>query len=103
MGRVYDKPIKIQKIDEVTEQWKDTYRLHAKINKAKSNDEYLSAGAVRGKQTLTFEVRYFAALKNIALDTQRYRILYENVPYNIVDYDDYMLQHKTVALLGVSY
>lgn len=103
MARVYDRPIVIQKIDEITEQWVDCFKLHAKINKSKTNSEYLNAGAVQGKRTLTFEVRYFAALEAISLNTQGYRILYNDVPYNITDYDDYILCHKTVKLVGVSY
>jgi len=103
MARVYDRPIVIQKIDEITEQWTDCFKLHAKINKSKTDNEYLNAGAVQGKRTLTFEVRYFAELEVISFDTQGYRILYNNVPFNIKDFDDYMLQHKTVKLVGVSY
>lgn len=103
MSRIYDRPIMIQKIDEVTEQWKDCYTLHASINKAKNNNEYLNTGAVHAKQTLVFELRYFSDLEEIALNTQGYRIVYQDVPYNITDYDDYMLRHRTVKLLGVSY
>lgn len=103
MLKKFDRPIIIQKINEETELWEDVYKLHANINKAKSDSEYLNAGAIQGKRSLTFEVRYFSSLKEIALDTQSYRILYEDVPYNISDYDDYMLEHKTVKLLGVSY
>lgn len=103
MNEPFDKPIVIQKIDEVTEQWADCYGLHARINKSKTGNEYLNAGAVRGKRTLTFEVRYFADIENISFDTQGYRILYRGIPFNIEDYDDYKLQHKTVKLLGVSY
>lgn len=103
MSKVYDRPITIQKIDEISEDWVDVFNLHAFVNKAKSDNEYLNAGAIQSKASLTFEVRYFSGLKDIFLDTQSYRIMFENVPYNIVDYDDFMLKHKTVKLLGVSY
>lgn len=103
MSRVYDKPITIQKIDEITETWADVFRLHARINKAKSDSEYLRAGAIRAKKSLTFEVRYFANLEDISLNLQSYRIVYKGVTYDIEDYDDYMFDHKTVKLLGVSY
>lgn len=103
MSRVYDRPIIIQKIDEKTETWTDLYKTHAYINKAKSDNEYLSAGAIRSKRSLVFEVRYFANLEAISLNTQSYRILYKGVPYNIVDYDDFKLLHKSVSLLGESY
>ena len=103
MSKVFDRPIVIQKLDEATEDWTTVYTLHASINKAKSDSEYLNAGATQGKQSLLFEVRYFKALEDICLNTQSYRIMYLNNPYNITDYDDYMLQHKTIKLLGVSY
>lgn len=103
MARPFDRPITIQKINGVTEDWEDTFKVHARINKAKSNDEYLNAGAGQSKRNLTFEVRFFKAIEAIGDDTQLYRIVYQGVPFNIKDYDDYMLLHKTVKLLGVSY
>jgi SPP1 family predicted phage head-tail adaptor len=103
MAKLFDRPITIQKINEVTEKWEDVFKVHASINKAKSDDEYLSAGATQGKRNLTFEVRFFKALEEISYNTQLYRVLYQGVPFNIKDYDDFMLQHKTVKILGVSY
>ena len=103
MSKTYDRPISIQRINEDTEMWEDVYKVHASINKSNSNNEYLNAGAIQGKENLVFEVRYFADIENIRLDTQRYRVLYMGVPYDIKDYDDFMLTHKTVKLLGVSY
>ena len=103
MANLYDKVIVIQKRDEITEDWTTVFTPHAKINKGKSDDEYLSAGAVQGKRTLVFEVRYFKALEDISYNTQLYRIIYRDVPYNIKDFDDFMLEHKTVKMLGVSY
>ena len=103
MSRLYDRPISIQRINEITELWEDVFTVHASINKAKSDSEYLNAGAIQAKKSLTFEVRYFADLEDISLNLQSYRIVYQGVPYNIEDYDDYMLKHKTVKILGVSY
>ena len=103
MAKTYDKPIIIQKRDEITEAWVDVFKPHAFINKGKGDDEYLSAGAIQGKRTLVFEIRYFGGLEDISHNTQLYRILYRGVPYDIKDFDDFMLQHKTVKLLGVSY
>lgn len=101
--RIFDKPIEIQTLDEESETWVTKYTTHSYINKAKPNSEYLNAGAIQSKRALTFEIRYFKALEDIAINTQHYRILFDNIPYNIEDYDDYLLQHKTVKLLGVSY
>lgn len=103
MSKTYDQPIVIQKINEATEEWEDVYTPHASINKNKNNDEYLSGGAIQAKRTLVFEIRYFADLELVANNTQLYRVMYRGTPYNIEDYDDYMMRHKTVKLLGVSY
>lgn len=102
MSRVFDRPITILKLDELTEKYLPVYNLHASINKAKANSEYVNAGAIQGKLNLMFEVRYFEDLKDISLNTQSYRILYDGTQYDITDYDDFMLLHKTVKLLGVS-
>ena len=103
MSRLYDRPISIQRINEITEQWEDVFKVHACINKAKSDNEYLNAGAIQAKRTLTFELRYFEDLEDIGLNLQSYRVVYQGIPYNIEDYDDFMLKHKSVKILGVSY
>ncbi|MEE3428421.1 MAG: head-tail adaptor protein [Ruminococcus sp.] len=103
MSKTYDKPITIQKIDEKTEIWTDLYKLHACINKAKSDDQYLSAGSTRTLKALTFDIRYFSGLEPISFNHQSYRIMYRGVPFAIEDYDDYLERHKNVKLLGVSY
>lgn len=47
MSRPFDKPITIQKIDKSTEKWSDVFHLHARVNKAKADNQYLTAGATR--------------------------------------------------------
>jgi SPP1 family predicted phage head-tail adaptor len=103
MSKLFDRPITIQKINESTEEWDDVYKVHASVNKAKANSEYLNAGAIQGKVSLVFEVRFFKNLEAISCDMQSYRVVYDGTPYNIIDYDDYKLLHKTVKLLGASY
>ena len=103
MSKTFDRPIIIQKIDEVTEKWRDVYKIHAFVNKAKSDNEYLDAGAIRSQRSLVFEMRYFKDLEDVSFNIQSYRIVFNGVEYNIVDYDDFGLQHKTVKILGVSY
>lgn len=98
---VFDKPIVIQKITE-DETWIDYVSLHASINKTKQS-EYLNAGAIQSKRTLTFTVRYSSNLEDIAYNTQRYRIVYKGNSFDINDYDDFQLLHKTIKLVGVSY
>lgn len=103
MSKTYYRPITIQKIDEITETWSDVYTVHASINKAKSDSEYLNAGAIQGKKSLTFDIRYFKELEDVGFNLQKYRVVFQDIPYNLEDYDDYMLLHKVVRLLGVSY
>lgn len=103
MSRTYDRPISIQRINETTETWEDAYKVHASINKTKTDNQYLDAGAIRSKKNLTFEIRYFSDLEDISFNLQAYRIIYQGVPFSIKDYDDYMLQHRSVKILGVSY
>ena len=98
---VYDKPIIIQKIDEATETWQDLYNLHARVNKS-GGSEYLNAGANQSKSNRVFEVRHFEALEAIDNDRGSYRIVYRGNIYNITDYDDYLEEHKSIKLLGVS-
>ena len=95
----FDRPITIQIQDEATEQWTDLWKLHARVNKA-TGQEKVDGGANQAKATMTFEVRYFTALKQLFLNTQLYRIIYEGNAFDIVDYDDYMETHRTVKLKG---
>lgn len=99
---VFDKPIIMQKINEESETWEDLYNLHARVNKS-GGSEYLNAGANQSKSNRVFEVRYFKELEAIDDDRGSYRIIYRGKFYNITDYDDYLEQHKTIKLLGVSY
>lgn len=103
MSRAYDKNIVIQKLDTTAETWSDLFTVHAKVNTAKADNEYLNAGATRSQRSLMFEVRYFADLEQISLNTQLYRLVFRGVPYNIKGFDDFMLQHRTVKMLGESY
>lgn len=103
MSRVFDRPVSIQRINEVTETWEDVYQVHASVNKNGTGNEYLDAGAIQAKRTLVFEVRYFKDLEDISFNLQMYRIVYQGIPFDLKDYDDFMLRHKTVKLLGVSY
>ena len=60
---VYDKIIKIQKINEETEEWSDVFTLHSCINKHKSDDKYLGSKAIQDKISFVFIVRYFKDIK----------------------------------------
>ena len=99
---VFDRPIIMQKLNEDTESWEDYLFLHCRLNKS-SSKEYLNVGAIQSTSSLIFEVRYCPLLKDVYLNTQFYRIVYDGNNYNITDYDDFQFKHKTVKFLGVSY
>lgn len=102
MSKVYNRPISIQRINELTEKYEEIFHCHASVNKATDDNEYLRAGAIQAKRKLVFEIRYFPDLEAISLNTQLYRIVFGGVSYNVTSYDDYLLRHKTVKLLGES-
>lgn len=99
---IYDKPITIQIQDPNTETWDDHWKLHARVNKT-GGGQGLTAGADQYRSTLTFEVRYFKALEDVRYTPQPYRIIYRGHTFKVVDYDDYMEQHRTVKLVGEAY
>lgn len=98
---IFNKPITIQKWDESTETWVDFLFAHASVNKHGSN-EYLGSGAEQTASDKEFTVRYSTMIRQIELNTQLFRILYENHHYEVNDYDDYMDRHMTVRLLGTA-
>lgn len=98
----YDKPISVQVLNEDTEQWGDLLRLHARVNKT-GGGQTLNAGADQFHATLTFEVRYSRVLETLRFKPQLYRVVYRGHTFKVVDYDDYMEQHRTVKIVGELY
>ena len=98
----YDKPITVQVQDAETEQWTDVLNLHARVNKT-GGGQALNAGADQYRASLTFELRYVRALEDIAFNPQPFRVIYRGRAFKVVDYDDYMEQHRTVKLVGELY
>lgn len=98
----FDKPIIIQKIDDVTEQWSNLWSLHARVNKT-TGSEFVEGGAIQSQATKTFEIRYFQDIEDVDYNRGLYRLIYRDHTFNIVDYDDYMESHQVVKLKAVSY
>lgn len=98
----YDKPIIIQQQEPEGERWADRWKLHARVNKT-GGGQMLNAGADQYKASLTFEVRYFSALRELKFNPQPFRIVYEGHTFKLVDYDDFMEQHRKVKLVGEAY
>lgn len=99
---IYDKPITIQIQNDKTEQWEDALHLHSSVNKVVGG-QALDAGAIQCISKLTFKIPYTSVLEKIAYSTQPYRIIYRGRTFKIVDYDDYMEQHREIKLTGVFY
>lgn len=98
----YNKPITVQVQDPETEQWTDKWHLHAQVNKARGGQSQ-EAGADQYRVSLTFKVRYFAALEDMRYNPQPYRILYRGHTFKLTDWDDYMEQHLEAVLTGEAY
>lgn len=98
----YDKPITIQIQDPDTEEWTDALKLHATVNKTGGGSNF-NAGTDQHNASLTFKLRYVRKLEDIAYNTQPYRIIYRGRAFKVVDYDDYMEQHREIKLVGEYY
>ena len=98
----YDKPIIVQVQDPDTEEWTDSLRLHAEVNKTGGGTSF-NAGADQYRAVLTFKVRYTRKLEDIANGPQLFRIIYRGRTYKVTDYDDYMERHREVKLVGELY
>ncbi len=92
--------IELQKLEK--NQWNSIGKFHAGVNKAAGKEE-LDGGAVQSQLQMVFDVRCCEQIKDIRLNTQYYRIVYDGGIYKVVDYDDYMERHRNVRLRGVSY
>lgn len=99
---MYDKPIIIQIQDPHTEEWSDRLLLHATVNKTGGGSNF-NAGTDQYNASLTFKLRYVKALEDLAYNAPQYRIIYRGRTFKVVDYDDYMEQHREVKLVGEYY
>lgn len=97
----FTHPVAIQ-IRDNSGGWSDKWRVHAQVNKS-GGGQALNAGADQYKATLTFDVRYFKDLEDMRYNPQPYRIVYRGHSFKLVDWDDYMEQHRTVRLVGEAY
>lgn len=84
--RVYDKPIIVKRLSD-NGTWQPWRMLHAFVNKTKDSTS-----------SLTFEVRYTSALREIFSYLDEFIIVYRGDVYLIEDYDDFMEQHLTIRL-----
>ncbi len=98
----YDKPVALQRQNETTEKWETIMCFHAKVNKTGGSQTF-AADAEQFHARLNFDFRYCEALEEVRYQPQIYRLLYRNHQFQIIDYDDYQEQHRTVRIVGVLY
>lgn len=106
MSKVYDKPVQLQRQDADTEEWIDVLPLplHASVNKATNKQDVdFGADADQFHARMVFEFRYTTLLETTRYSPQIYRLVYRGHTYRIVDYDDYMEQHREVRITGEQY
>ena len=101
---IFDKPVEIQKQNENTEQWETIgdRNFHARVNKFGGNQSYV-ANADQFLAKLNFDFRYCKTLEEIRYQPQLYRLIYRGHTFQVIDYDDYMEQHRTVRIVGQLY
>ena len=96
---VYNKVIKIQKLDLTTETWNDYCLVHANINKS-SGKEYFNARTEISSSTFNFSIRYNPMLNDIIFNTEIYRIVYESKCFDIKTGDNFMLKNNEIIIVG---
>ena len=96
---VYNKTIKIQKLNLDTEVWEDYFNAHANINKS-SGKEYFNARTEISSSTFNFSVRYCKKLEDIMYETEIYRIVYDAKCFDIKNVDNFMLRNNELVIVG---
>lgn len=95
-------PLEIQ-YQNADGEWEHYMSLHAlSVNKDRSA-ESVAGGGERDWETVKFTVRWSRRLSAIEFDKPLYRVSWRGKAMDIRGYDDYMYQHRRVALRCVSY
>lgn len=92
--------ITFEKMDVDTEEWSEYYKCFAKSNPSGGN-KYFMGNVEQSNSDTTFTVRYCNVLKDIYLNTQIYRIKFENGTFDVKAADDYMFLHKYLNIKTV--
>lgn len=81
-----------------TAAWQTYHTCRAYIN-GLSGSEYWAAKAQQAENTVVFEVRYCAALKDIK--PQEYQVLYDGHVYDIQYVDNFQFLNETLKIKAV--
>lgn len=85
-------------IGNQTEEWSNYHPCRVAINGI-GGSEYMAAKAEQAENTLTFEVRYCNALKEI--NPQEYRISWNGDIYDIQHIDNYKFLNESLKVKAV--
>lgn len=96
----FDKLITIQTMNASTEQWSTLCESYARVN-CLSGSEYWAAAAQQAENTVTFEVRFMAALS--ALNPQTTRLVFNGQTYDVKSIDNFMFKNRTLKFKAVAH
>lgn len=86
-----------------TYNWQDKKIVYAQINNL-YGEEYWKAAAYGQETTVVFTIRWTADIDNI-INTQeisKYRVVYKDVPYNVISVDNINYQNKLIKIKGIN-
>ncbi len=97
----FDKLVEILQYDEKSDRYGYFLEIHAKVNFVKSEEnESNNSNSVKTK--ISVEARYSNILNELFNNTQHYRIRFKGISFNIISFDNFMFENKTIKLTGVS-
>lgn len=102
MNAGYRKNKIVIQINEITvvdgnevDDWKDYFSCYAYAN-GLSGSEFWAANASQAESVVVFEVRYCSEIAE--MDTQNYRIAFNNQFYDIINIDNVMFLNDNVKI-----
>ena len=82
-----------------TNSFTNYYSCYAKIN-ASSGNEFVAGGVTQSSSDCIFTVRYCDKLKNMYLNSQSYRILFQDGTFDVKKTDNYMFLNQYLQILA---
>ncbi len=95
----YPHIIKIQKLDEDTDTWKEFNNFHT-LAKRTGGKKYEEAATSIGSIIYKFKVRYSSLLEDLLFNYEKYRIIYKNYIFNIKSTDRFEENSREIIILG---
>lgn len=94
-------PLTIQRLgaDGIWEDWMNLHALRVNPYSSRENED---DGGEQAWTTIDFTVRWCRRLEEVQFSRPSFRIVWKGHHFDIRRYDDYMNNHKSVKLTGVS-